>query len=81
MKSELCTINIETGQVDVVLETDRHIEAPNWTRDGAALIVNGQGRLFRVEFAEPRLKLIDTDFAIDLNNDHTQRFVCRLHPP
>ena len=70
MKSELCTVDIETGQVEVVLKTDRHIEAPNWTRDGAALIVNGQGRLFRVEFADPRLKLIDTDFAIDLNNDH-----------
>ncbi len=70
MKSELCTFDITNGDITVVFATDRHIEAPNWTPDNKALIVNGSGRLFRVPFETPRLILIDTDFVIDNNNDH-----------
>jgi hypothetical protein len=47
------------------------IEAPNWTPDGRALIVNGDGRLYRINLDGPaRLDEIDTGFAIKLNNDH-----------
>lgn len=70
MKSDLCTFDITTGETTVVLSSDRHIEAPNWTPDNTALIVNGSGRLFRVPLKDPRLILIDTDFVIDNNNDH-----------
>lgn len=70
MTSEICTYDLATGEVQVVLATDRLVEAPNWTRDGAALIVNGGGRLYRVALVAPGLTPIDTGFAIALNNDH-----------
>jgi Tol biopolymer transport system component len=69
-RSILCTFDIARGAEAVVLETPRLIEAPNWTRDGAGLIVNGDGRLFRVPLAEPSLLAVDTGFATRMNNDH-----------
>ncbi|MAS05996.1 MAG: hypothetical protein CL534_15135 [Ahrensia sp.] len=71
MKSELCIFDLASGTVRMLLETDRLIEAPNWTPDGGALIVNGDGRLFRVALeGAPELVGIDTGFAKRLNNDH-----------
>lgn len=70
MKSELCIHDLAARSNKVVLATDRLIEAPNWTPDGSALIVNGDGLLFRVALAAPELVRIDTGFAIGLNNDH-----------
>ena len=70
MKSELCIYDVGSGTVETVLGTERLIEAPNWTPDGAALIVNGDGLLFRVPLEAPGLIQIDTGFARALNNDH-----------
>lgn len=70
MKSELLIFDIVSGDVESVLETDRLIEAPNWTPDGAALIVNGGGQLFRVTLANPELHAIPLGSLSALNNDH-----------
>jgi Tol biopolymer transport system component len=71
LPSELAIFDLKTGTVQMVLQTDRLIEAPNWTPDGKALIVNGDGRLYRVGLDRPvRLDEIDTGFAVKLNNDH-----------
>ena len=71
MKSELAIYNLDNGNVETVLETDRLIEAPNWTQDGKILIVNGDGRLYRVELeGAASLAEIDTGFAAACNNDH-----------
>ena len=70
MQSNLAIFDTRTRTIETVLTTSRHIEAPNWTPDGAALIVNGEGRLFRVPLARPQLAEIDTGFATRLNNDH-----------
>jgi len=70
MKSEICLYNLQNATVETVLQTDRLVEAPNWTPDAAALIVNCEGRIFRVDLAKPGLEKIDTDFAMSCNNDH-----------
>ncbi len=70
MKSELCFYDLTSGAVQPVLQSDQLIEAPNWSSDGAALIVNGNGRLYRAELSEPALEEINTDFAMTCNNDH-----------
>lgn len=69
MISELCICDITTETVKVVLRLERHVEAPNWHPDGY-LIVNGDGRLFRVPLEKPDLVQIDTGFAVNCNNDH-----------
>ena len=69
-RSTLAIFDPATGAEEVVLQTDRLIEAPNWTPDGAALIVNGDGLIWRVPLAAPRLVPVDTAFADRCNNDH-----------
>ena len=70
MRSSLEIFDIDTGRATVVLQTDRLIEAPNWSPDGRTLVVNGDGRLFRVALDAPALTPIDTGFARACNNDH-----------
>ncbi len=77
MTSELAIFDLDTASVQTVLHTAHLIEAPNWTPDGRALVINGNGRLHRVDLADPGVGLadppmveIDTGFAGDCNNDH-----------
>lgn len=70
MKSSVAVFDIESDRETICLQTDRHLEAPNWTPDGEALLVNGGGRLYRLPLKDPVLKEIDTGFAVRLNNDH-----------
>ena len=69
-RSELCIYDLARGETRVVLATPSHIEAPNWTPDGAALVVNGGGLLYRIVLENPALLRIETGFATLLNNDH-----------
>ena len=70
MISELCIFDLATGEARVVLRHEGHIEAPNWAPDGRALVVNGGGRLYRVDLDRPALDPIDTGPLRQLNNDH-----------
>lgn len=69
MKTEICILDLPTGRVDTVFRTDRLIEAPNWGPDDT-LIVNGDGRLYRLPLNDPGLLPIDTGILDRLNNDH-----------
>jgi len=70
MKSELVIHTVKTGKDRVVFTTSDHIEAPNWTPDGAALIYNGGGRLYRLALDNPKPQEIDLGSHKKLNNDH-----------
>jgi TolB protein len=70
MFSILETITTASGDRKAVYVTPEHIEAPNWTRDGAAFIFNGGGRLHRLEVGGSKPEPIDTGFATQCNNDH-----------
>ena len=62
---------VGTGRNTLVLETeDVLLEAPNWTLDGHALVLNGAGALWRIPVVEPQLIEIDLQGAPPLNNDH-----------
>lgn len=70
-RSSLETYEPGTGRLRVVLRTPTLIEAPNWDPDGASLLVNGDGRLWRVSLeGEAALAPVDTGFADACNNDH-----------
>ena len=69
MQSFLEIYDLNSGEVRRVLETDRHIEAPNWDAWRDALVVNGDGRLFRVGLDGGPLVEIETGLG-NLNNDH-----------
>jgi TolB protein len=66
-----------TGERELVFTSeDLLLEAPNWTLDGGALILNGAGKLWRLETAGSTsgpgasLKPVPLTGIPDLNNDH-----------
>lgn len=71
VRSSLETIVIASTDRRSVYHTTRHIEAPNWSRDGAALYFNGEGRIYRYALSGAKdPELVDTGFAVKCNNDH-----------
>jgi TolB protein len=63
----------ELGEPELLLETsDLLIEAPNWSADGNALLVNGNGQLWRIDLhaTAPELVPITHHGLPAINNDH-----------
>jgi len=61
------------SQPELLFETDGMlIEAPNWSLDAAALYVNADGLLWRLDLTSPEQGLISIAFEglPELNNDH-----------
>ena len=64
---------IDVGGVQsrrVVRQFDGKIEAPNWSRDGKALIYNSNGRIWRIPVAGGEAVAINTGANVKNNNDH-----------
>jgi Tol biopolymer transport system component len=62
---------VETGGNAALFETaDILLEAPNWTTQGDALILNGDGLLWRLPVDAPQLEQIPIAGVPPLNNDH-----------
>ncbi len=72
--SHLELLDIASGHRHIVYSVDDVLEAPNWTRDGQALIYNSAGRLYRFDLASQTPSLIDTDPIVNNNNDHVISF-------
>ncbi|RJL05298.1 TolB family protein [Paracoccus siganidrum] len=68
-RSSLEVFDLASGSVQVVFRTERLIEAPNWHPEGWFL-VNGEGRLWRVDPRAPALRPIATGELQRCNNDH-----------
>jgi len=68
--STLETIAIASTDRSVVYVAPERFEAPNWTRDGAALLFNRNGRIERISATGGKPEIIDTGFATRCNNDH-----------
>jgi TolB protein len=71
-RSRIHTIDVQTGADRVVHESEAiYYEAPNWTLDGAGLIINGAGRLFRLALdGDAGPQAIDFGDLPPANNDH-----------
>ncbi len=70
MPSNLEVYDLGADCVETVMSVAILIEAPNWVPDGGSLIVNGNGRLYRVPLDTPALNAIDTGGLSWINNDH-----------
>ncbi|MBI4663985.1 MAG: TolB family protein [Verrucomicrobia bacterium] len=78
--SHLEILDVQSGHRQIVHSSAQPFEAPNWTRDGSALIFNSsgrsdsRGRLYRFDLATRQATQINTDFANRNNNDHVLSF-------
>jgi Tol biopolymer transport system component len=78
--SQLEILDVANGRLEMIYTSAQPFEAPNWTRDGKALIYNSsgstdaRGRLYRFDLASRKPTLIPSDFANRNNNDHVLSF-------
>ncbi len=79
-RAELYIIDVESGVATLRNSSDTLLfEAPNWSPDGDSLVINGDGRLFRLPVAGHGhghgeacgvLEEIDLGAIEEINNDH-----------
>jgi len=76
--SNLEVMEVATGRRKILYTAPDSFQAPNWTKDGKALIYNRNGRLYRFDLEKRAPAIIDTGFAINNNNDHVLSFDGRM---
>lgn len=70
-RAELYVIDVDSGERTLVhSSTDVLFEAPNWTSDGSWLILNADGRLWRISPLGGPLVEIAMPGVPPINNDH-----------
>lgn len=72
--SNLEILDLAGGSRTIVYTSPDSLQAPNWTPDGKALIYNRNGRLYRFDLARKSPAPVNTDFAVNNNNDHVLSF-------
>ncbi|WP_296618741.1 transporter [Marivirga sp.] len=70
IESTIEIFDITTNERTVVVKENYYLEAPNWSKDGKYLVYNSEGNLFKLDLATKEKKIIFTDFADKINNDH-----------
>ncbi|UOB16429.1 TolB family protein [Abyssalbus ytuae] len=68
--SHLEIMNVTTGDRKILMSSDHSIQAPNWTPDGKTLIYNSNGLLYQYNLETGKVKMLNTGFATNNNNDH-----------
>ncbi len=72
--SNLEILDVASGTRKIIYTVEDSLQAPNWTKDGKALIYNRSGKLYRFDLAKSSPTEINTDFAASNNNDHVLSF-------
>lgn len=68
--STLETYDIKTNERATIFKLNKHLEAPNWTKDGKYIIYNSDGLIWQYDLTTKEHKKIDTKNITDCNNDH-----------
>ena len=78
--SVLEILDVQSGKLAQIYESEEPFEAPNWTREGHALIYNlsgggeNRGRLSRFDLASKTPLILNTGPCVRNNNDHVLSF-------
>lgn len=72
--ADLEVLDVATGDRTVLYRSPDPLQAPNWTRDGRALLYNNGGRMYRFDLAARTPALLETGVATNNNNDHVLSF-------
>jgi TolB protein len=68
--SSMETLSVTSNDRHMIYSAAERFEAPNWSRDGATLVFNGGGRLWKLPATGGKPEMVDTGFATKVNNDH-----------
>jgi TolB protein len=71
VRSEINIIAPDGTGKKTIYAADRHIEAPNWSPDGKYLLLNSEGKLWRLPLEDgSEMELLPTGNVKGINNDH-----------
>lgn len=70
MYSKLETYDVITKERSTIFKLNKHLEAPNWTKDGKYIIYNSEGLIWLYDLANGEHRKIDTGDITACNNDH-----------
>jgi Tol biopolymer transport system component len=68
--SNIEVLDMATYDRRIVHRSPESLQAPNWTRDGKALVYNANGLMVRFDIASGKTAQINTGAAVHNNNDH-----------
>lgn len=68
--SHINIIRFDGAEQRTLLTVRDHFEAPNWSPDGSYLLLNSNGRLYRLPLASGEPELVNTGSITNVNNDH-----------
>ena len=71
-RSSVEIFDLDSRTSRVIWQTDALFEAPNWSPCGLYLLLNSEGRIYRLMLQEEpvALEAVETSFAVQCNNDH-----------
>ncbi len=71
VRSQVVLVDVAGGFSEIIYDRPGLVEAPNWSRDGRYLLVNSDGKLWKlaVDATQP-LQPVPTGAVSNLNNDH-----------
>jgi Tol biopolymer transport system component len=72
--SNIETMDVMTGKRKILYSENVSLQAPNWTKDGKALIYNSNGSLYHFDLKSRTPKLLPTGNVKNINNDHVISF-------
>jgi Tol biopolymer transport system component len=66
----LTIISADGSSPEVIYSAPRRFEAPNWSPDGTYLLLNSEGKLWRIPVGGGEPRVIATGAVKGINNDH-----------
>ena len=72
--SHIETMDVSTGQREIIYTSPVSLQAPNWMIDGRSLIYNSNGLIYKLDLKKFVPEVLNTDTVKRNNNDHVLSF-------
>jgi TolB protein len=72
--SSIELLEVASGKRQVIYNSPKSLQAPNWTRDGKSLVYNSEGLMYTFDLAKRSPRVINTGTVKNNNNDHVLSF-------
>src|SRR5215467_2623478 len=72
--SHIETMDVATGQREIIYTSPVSLQAPNWMIDSKSLIYNSDGLIYKLDLKKPVPVVLNTDTVKKNNNDHVLSF-------
>ncbi|CAN5480696.1 SMP-30/gluconolactonase/LRE family protein [soil metagenome] len=74
LASNLEILDVTTGDRQVIFNSPKSLQAPNWTPDGKTLLYNSDGLMYTFNLAKRKPAVLNTGDVKNNNNDHVLSF-------